>query len=433
LRKWTGFRPIQLIHHQLVQNILSLYGVQFASYIVPLVTIPYLARVLGASGWGLVAFAQGFGSYVALIGEYGFALSATREIARYRDDREKLTKILAGVLGAEGVLVGISILVAAIAAWWIPIFRVHPQLFAGGMLLAAGQAFNMMWFFLGLENMRLVASLDVLAKALASACVFAFVHHPGQEWRVLFIQGSGFFLSGGICLGLAYRQVPARFPNWSSVKDALRMGWSMFVFRGSVSLYTAGNAFILGLFVAPQFVGYYAGGEKICQAFLRLLSPLNQTLFPRLSHLVLQARERAARLALISVSITGLGGAAMGAVAFLFAPALVRMILGLGFDPAIPILRVLALLPPLIALSNVFGVQWMLPLGMDRPFITIVLLAGLINVGLALVLAPRFAGMGMACAVVAAETFVTAAIYLLLRCRRLDPLSYHLGEEGKPV
>src|ERR1700689_4454173 len=71
-----------LLKHKLVQNAASLYGVQIATYAVPLVTIPYLARVLGVSGWGLVAIAQGFGSYVALLGEYGFGLSATREVAR---------------------------------------------------------------------------------------------------------------------------------------------------------------------------------------------------------------------------------------------------------------------------------------------------------------------------------------------------------------
>src|SRR5580704_19568321 len=99
----------KLLKHKLVQNAASLYGVQIATYAVPLVTIPYLARVLGVSGWGLVAIAQGFGSYIALLGEYGFGLSATREVARQRDDREKLADIFAGVLGAKLALLAISI------------------------------------------------------------------------------------------------------------------------------------------------------------------------------------------------------------------------------------------------------------------------------------------------------------------------------------
>src|SRR6202042_152120 len=109
-------------------NVLSLYGVQVASYIVPLLTIPYLARVLGANGWGLVAFAQSFGSYFALLGEYGFALSATREVARHRNDRDKLTDIFAGVLGAKTLLAAASIVVAIMVRWWVPVFHEHPVL-----------------------------------------------------------------------------------------------------------------------------------------------------------------------------------------------------------------------------------------------------------------------------------------------------------------
>lgn len=433
MKRWSEFRLSNLLGHVLVQNALSLYGVQVASYIVPLITIPYLARVLGAAGWGLVAFAQAFGAYVTLVSEYGFVLSATREIARNRNDHEKLAHVVSGVLGAKTLLTAASLAVAFAVGWWVPIFRDHPLLLIAGMYLAVARAFSMMWFFQGIEQMKVVAALDISAKALATVGIFVFVHHAGQEWLVLAIQGSGFFLSAMVCLALAYRELPFCLPTWSSVREALQMGWSMFLFKGSVSLYTVGNAFILGLFVAPQYVGYYAGAEKISKAFLGLLNPVNQTLYPRLSYLVQHARERAARLARIGVAVMGIGGATLGALVFFLAPLLVRVILGPGYSPAIPVLRVLALLPPLIALSNVFGIQWMLPLGLDRAFNTIILVAGLINIGLAVTLAPHYADIGMACAVVSAETFVTGAIYLLLRWRGLDPMTYHPESAGRPV
>lgn len=413
-----------LLRHALVQNALSLYGVQVSSYVVPLVTIPYLARVLGATGWGLVAFAQAFGAYTALIGEYGFALSATREIARNRDKPEELSEIVAGVMGAKTLLAVGTVALAFLVHWWIPIFQEHPLLFWAAMFWAVGQAFNMMWYFQGVERMRLPAALDISAKTLATTGIFLFVHRPGDEWRVLLIQGLGYFLSFTVCVLLMYRETAFRLPSWRPTFDALRMGWSMFLFKSSVSLYTAGNAFILGLFVSPELVGFYAGAEKITRAFLGLLSPINQTLFPRMNHLMQTARERAVRLMRISVGIMGAIGVLLGVTLFVLAPLLVHFILGSSFTPAVPLLRILALLPPLIALSNVFGIQWMLSLGLDRPFNIIILLAGLTNVGLATLLAPRYGATGMALAVVCAETFVTAGIYLVLRLRRMDPGSY---------
>jgi PST family polysaccharide transporter len=408
---------------------LSLYGVQIASYIVPLATIPYLARVLGASGWGLVAFAQAFGAWVALIGEYGFSLSATREVARHRDDHDRLTDIFAGVLGAKIILAAGAVVVAIFLRWWVPVFREHPALLWAGMFWALGQGLSVIWFFQGFERMRLVAALDISAKALATIGVFVFVRRPEDGWRVLVAQGCGFALSALVGLALAYRQVPVRLPTWKSVWEALRMGWSMFLFRSSVSLYTTGNAFILGLFVAPQWVGYYAGAEKVSRAFLGLLNPISQALYPRLSHLVAHAQTRATRLARISVHVMGAAGVALGALVFLLAPVLVQVILGNGFGPAVPILRILALLVPIVALGNVFGIQWMLPLKMDRAFNRIILLAGILNLFLALCLAPLYRDLGMAWAVVIAEAFVSGSMYLLLRSQKLDPLSYPVATE----
>ncbi len=419
-----------LFRHGLVQNILSLYGVQVASYLVPLVTIPYLARVLGATGWGLVAFAQAFGGYLSLGVEYGFVYSGTREVARHRDSMDKMADVLAGVQGAKLALLVPAVAVALAAGHWVPVFRAHPDLFWAAVFWATAQAFSMLWYFQGLEQMRLVAMLDVSSKALATVGIFILVRTSGDEWKVLALQGAAAFLSMLVASVLAYRRVRFRLPSPRLAWESLRMGWSMFLFRGGVSLYTVGNAFILGLFASPALVGYYAGAEKISRAVLGLLTPVTQSLFPRLSHLVEHARERAARLARLGVILMGVGGAVLGLAVFLLAPVAVRVILGAGYGPSVAVLRILALLPPLIALSNVLGIQWMVPLGMDRSFNTIIMLGGVLNMLLAFLLASRFTAIGMAAAVVTAEAFVTVAMYAHLRWRKLDPMSYLRSVNG---
>lgn len=416
-------RVLTLLRHGLVQNVLSLYAVQIASYLFPLVTLPYLARVLGAAGWGLVAFGQAFGGYLALFVEFSFGLSGTREVARHRESKEKLTDVLAGVLGAKIVLTAPAIVLAVAARHWVPIFRSHPDLFWAAIFWTIAQSYSMLWYFQGLEKMRLVAILDVLSRALATIGIFVFIHAPGDEWKVLALQGAAAFLLMLVAMLLAYREVPFRLPTMRLAWGALRLGWSMFLFRAAVSLYTVGNAFILGLFVSPAIVGYYAGAEKISKAVLSLLNPVSQAFFPRLSNLVEHARARAAQLARLGMVFMGAGGAVLGLIEFLLAPLAVRIILGHRYASSVPVLCVLALLPPLIALSNVLGIQWMLPLGMDRPFNTIIFIAGGLNVFLAFFLASRYTAIGMAVAVVTAEAFVTGAMYGLLRFRRLDPIT----------
>lgn len=430
--RWPSeLRFSRLSRHTLVHNALSLYGVQIANYILPLALIPYLARVLGASGWGLVAFGQGFGTYLFVLVEYGFFLSANRDVARCRDDRDKLAEILAGVLGAKALL-GVGCLLAALLAYlWIPIFRENPVLWAAAVFWGLSQGFSMNWLFQGLERMRLVAAVEIPTRVLATLGIFLLVHRPENGWLVLILQGSGFALSALIGLVLAYRQLPFRLPTWASSREALRAGKDMFMLKGSLSFYTTGNAFLLGLFVSPQSVGYFTAAERISRASLRLLSPITQTLYPRVSYLIHHAWTKALRLARLGVFLVGASGLALALLIFIAAPWLIRIITGPGFDPAIQLLRILALLPVLIALSHAFGEQWMIPLGMESSVTPIVLLAGVVNLGLAVILVPRYADLGMACTAVAAEAVVASGLYMTLCLRRLDPLrSTVRNEEG---
>ena len=125
----------------------------------------------------------------------------------------------------------------------------------------------------------------------------------------------------------------------------------------------------------------------------------------------------------------GIGAALIRFLAFMLAPLLVRFLLGQGFEPAIPVLRVLALLTPLSALSNVLGIQWMLPLGLDRPFNVIILGAGFINMGLAVFLAPRYAHLGMTYTVLLSEIFVFLATYVFLSVKKFG--FWNIGQLGK--
>jgi polysaccharide transporter, PST family len=422
----------RLFRSQLVHNIGALYGVHLARYLLPLAVVPYLARVLTPLGWGKVAFAQGFAAYLTLVTEYGFNLSATREVARYRGQRDKVGEILAGVTGAKLVLAALCCVLALFLSRWVPLFRDDAALLWTATFAAITQAFSPLWLFQGLERMKMFALLDVVGKLIAASGVFLFVHTLHDGWRVLALQGAGSFVAAAGGLFTIYHWFPAVTPTRKSVRESLRMGWTMFLFRSSVSFYTVGNSFILGLFAAPEFVGYYAGAERVCRAFVAVFDPISQALFPRMSYLVQHSRDKAQRLAHRALWLMGTGGLLLSICLFSVAPMVVRIFLGSSYVPAVSTLRILSLLPLLIALSNVLGIQWMIPLGMDRAFNAIILSAGALNLTLATVLARRYAQTGMASAVVAAEILVTLAMYLWLKKTGVTLLSARAKQEAEP-
>jgi PST family polysaccharide transporter len=392
------------------QNTLALYAIQIAGFALPLITIPYLARTLRPEGWGLVVFVQSFAAWLALVLEYGFNLSATRWIARDRDNRGYVASVVAGVLGAKCILALLIVVVAGFAAWVVPAFRLHPWLVFWAAAIALVQGFSPFWYFLGTERMRGPAALEVVARVAATAGIFLWVRDPEDGWIVLALQAvTGLFWVGAATYWL-YREVPFVRIGFRDARSTLRAAVGLFLFRSASGVYTLANSFILGLFAGPGIVGIYGGADKIVRVVVSLLHPVSQALYPRMSQLAVIDRERAGSLARVSLVAVGGAGLMLGAVTAVVAPFLVRVLLGAGYESVVPVLRVLAFLPPVIALGTVLGIQWALPLGLDRPFYALVMGAGVLNVLLAMILVPSYGALGMAGAVVTTESFVVVGL-----------------------
>jgi PST family polysaccharide transporter len=194
----------------------------------------------------------------------------------------------------------------------------------------------------------------------------------------------------------------------------------MFLLRSGESLYSVGNSFILGLFVAPVYVGYFAGADKITRAAFGLVIPIRDVLFPRMSHLASRSLERAQRLARSGMVLMAAGGVTLGVIQWTFAPLIVRVLMGAGFEPAVTVLRIESAFHILLSVTCSLGMQWLVPLGYDRLVSRTTLTAGALNIALATILAPRFAHVGMAWSVITVETFV--AVSFLVMAARTCPL-----------
>ncbi len=404
----------------LVVSLSSLYGLQACNYLFPLVTVPYLARVLGARGWGLVAFSQGFGYFLQVAIEYGFNVSGTRTVAQNRDYIEVRSAILSEVLAAKTVAALIVFAAAVILKPWLPRFALDPRLLWGALLWAAGQAFSMTWYYQGIERLRPALAAELSANTASTIAIILLVRGPEDGWRVLALQGCASLIAAAVACRWACRGVPLHPPAWQSVRELYRSAWPLFSYRTALTLYSTGNSFLLGLLARATAVGYFGGADRIARAFLALVNPLAQAAYSRVSYLARHGAGEADRLRKIALVAAASIGLASGAIVWLSAPLLVRLLLGPEFGPAIPALRILALLCPLIAVNTVLAFVWLLPRFMDARLNRVTLMAGLINIGLALLLARRYSHLGMAAAVVLTESFVLAS--LIWSARSSDPV-----------
>jgi PST family polysaccharide transporter len=317
---------------------------------------------------------------------------------------------MAGVLGAQAVLAGAGVALALAVTPFVPLLRANPHLVAAGLLFAVAQGTMPLWFFQGLERMRLAAGLEVFAKSAGLAAILIFVRRPQDAWMVVSFQAAVVGVSTIVGLTLAFRTFSFQLPRPELVKEALRQGRPMFVFRSAESLYGVGNAFLLGLFAAPVVVGYFATAEKISKAVFGLLNPVREAMYPRLSYLAASAEREAANLARAGIVFMTSAGALLTLGVAISAPWLVRIVAGDQFADAVPVLRVMAVFPVVLAITYSVGLQWLWPLGRDKTVNRIIIGGGILNLIVSVLLAPRYGAMGMAGSVLTAELFVCISL-----------------------
>lgn len=407
---------------RLVRNILALYGVRVVNQLLPLVVIPYLARVLGPTGWGLVAFAQAFAMYGIVTVEYGFEYAGTRAVAKDRDQAARLSELVAGILGTQFVLACLVTLVAVIIQFTVPAFRDQPLLLWAGLAFAIFQGFAPIWYFTGQERIPLVAAIDTGAKLLGTAAIFALVKEPADGWLVLAANAGASLVSTSVAYTLVLREVRPGRLSFALIGRTLKLGVGMFTMRVAVMMHTAGNAFLLGLLVAPQQVAFFVAGEKLCRPAAWLLQPFNIALLPRLSHLASHSPDQAKALAGLSILFMATIGLAFGLAIGVAAPWLVDLLFGPQYGAAVAVMRVMALIIPLIVLNAALVSQWMVPHGLDRWLNVVVLSGTALNLTLALLIAPRFGALGMAWVTVVIEGYILIGLLVALRRHGLKPI-----------
>ena len=272
---------------RLLSNFLSLTFLQGANYILPLISFPYLVRVIGMEKYGLLAFANVTITYFFIITDYGFNLSATRQISIFRNDSKKVSEIFSAVMSIKIILMLISMLLLGLLIFAFDKYRCDYEIYFFSFGMVVGQVLFPIWFFQGMERMKYITYLNVLAKLIFTISIFVFVIEEKDFYKVPLLNAIGFILSGLLSLVLVKKQFKIKFqiqPN-SIIKEQLKDGWYIFTSRIYVSLYSTTNLFLLGVMTNNTIVGYYTVADRIISITCRLFSIINQTVYPHMAKL----------------------------------------------------------------------------------------------------------------------------------------------------
>ncbi len=406
----NGRQVRQIEWKGLARSTAALYVIQCATYLVPIVLLPYLSRALGPEAFGVYALCQTFAMYGAILVDYGFLFSGSRAIARAGVDVVARSAVVRDVLSGKLVMVGaLGLITGALTLAPFPL-AAEPLLLWLSLLWGCGSGLSLTWYFFGLEALPKIAPIEGCTRVVAATLTLVYVKDRHDVVYVVVIQTACTLCSTGAGYLLARRQILYQKPSIPRGWAALAEGWGVFTARSASSLHGVMNVMVLGTVAPAAEVGYFAAAEKLYRAPVFLLSPITQTIYPRIARLYEADRPRSRVLFGLVLGVMLVLGVAAGGAIYILSETAARLVLGATMARAAVPLKVLALALPLSGCVLAFGTNWILPSG-GEVFLRNVLVSGLaVNLVLGLILGRMGGGAGMAWAILLTQCLIAGAL-----------------------
>ena len=400
-----------------LSNVTLLSGLQLITYLLPIIIIPYLFRVLGPSKFGLIAFAQAFVQYFMIITDYGFSVTATKDISLCHTDKEKVREVFSSVMTVKILLTALSLGALSALVYFVPKFRNDWLVYALSFGMVVGNTLFPTWFFQGMERMKYIANLNIVGEFIYAAAIFFFVKE-WQDYLLVPLINSAVFLTVGI-LGqyIVWRRFGVVFKpqNFSHIRKQLLHGWNVFISVVAINAYTNTRVFAVGLLTNNTMTGFYSIAEKIANVAQTFpLSAFSQAIFPRLSKIFHKNKVKAFLMMQQIQHITIMVSVICLPVIFIFSPFIVRVACGGDYPTTVMSLRLLLISVFLIA-SNAFRVQFLLVCGRTELYSMIHVTVALIGLPLIFLLIYSFSYVGAALATVFIEGGIFTITYFTVR------------------
>jgi len=397
----------------LLENFVALSVLQGANYILPLITLPYLVRVLGPEKFGLVAFAQAFVGYFQIITDYGFNLSATREISINRENKEKISEIFSSVIVIKSFLFLFSLIIMSVVVFFFNKFGQDRLIYYISFGMVLGQTIFPVWFFQGMEKMRYITFLNILAKVIFTVAIFVVVKESSDYLYVPLLNSLGFIIAGILGLWIVFKdfRIGFKIVKLEELKRQIKEGWYIFISTISINLYKNNSILLLGLFASNEIVGYFIIAKKIIDVLNQIAGIISQTVYPYVSAKIKMNYKKTVQFLQKVGLLIAFYTFIMGVILFVFSSKVIYIISGAYFKESILSLKLMSFVPMFIGI-NVPNVQIILGKGLDKKFSKTVLIGAISDIILNFSLVPYFSYIGSCITVIIVELLVTILLYI---------------------
>lgn len=269
---------------QLFKNFFSLAVLKLINAVLPFVTLPYLIKVLGIQQYGAIVLGLALIAYFQAVTDYGFNLSATREIAKNRTSVKRLSYIYSKTMVTKMYLLMISLGVLIPVIFIVPQFKEDLIVYLLMCLMLLGQTLFPEWFFRGVEKMGYIAILNLIVKLAFTIGVFAFIKAPEDYWLYPFLLGVSYIIVTCFSHYIVIKNfnISLMTINFKRVKKTLKIGFPLFINQFVPNLYNNTTNFLVGLILGKSFAGYFGATRQVVTILGVFNSVVSGVAFPYL-------------------------------------------------------------------------------------------------------------------------------------------------------
>lgn len=386
LRKIWGNANIKVM----MFNFLSLSSLQIVNMLLPLITLPYILRVIGFTKYGIIIFSISFITYFYSITDFSFKITATRDVATFRDSKRKLNVIYSKVLIIKTIFMILSFLIIGFSIFIFPILYEYRLTILLSSLMLVGYTLFPEWFFQGIEKMKYITFLNVGVKFFFTGCIFLFIKKEEDYWLYPLFQSCGYLGAAIIGQYLLIRKYNLKF-IWLPIRHILcgiSKNIPIFINQFLPNLYNNTSTFLLGIFTSPIFVGIYDSIKRVVDINVTLLGIMSRVVFPYLNrnkNSFFIYKKITLRVALLLSSLP------------LFLNKIIIWYLDLNYEYSFLLLTVLSLGVFFYALYDIYGLNYFIVNRQDKIVMNNTIASSIIGFILAFPLIHFFGIIGAAC------------------------------------
>jgi polysaccharide transporter, PST family len=392
---------------RLVTNFFSLTLLRGFDRISPLITLPFLTRTLGLELVGTLVLIKSLCYYFSIFTGYGFAYSATRRVALDKSDSHRLNEIVSSVTYIKTcVLIVCAAIIYGLTLFSPTYAAIQTSLWLYFFVVAIGAYFPT-WLFQGMETMQLITTFNVLFKSAMIVWMFIFIKGPGDFELYLKMLALFEVLRVLTSWGFVYYKwkVCLVAPKILSITSQLKEGIYIFLSNLSIQSYGRLPAIVIAPYFGLKAVGAYAVGARLIRSLTALIEPLMQAFFPYVSRKIDESPQKGTLIALTFLKWMSAIGLLIGGLLFIFANEIIHTYSGYTSYEAALVLKALAFVPLVVVISNILGLEILVPLEQGPKYSLVMWLTAALCALCVSLLVPNFSAFGAGISILVAESF----------------------------